>query len=85
MNQPQTYRRSSFHVGWMRGALVSDNSSRVAMALGVFYFILILCLGDGGGVRTQDLGRGGHLLGRGSCRYDGSAARHLGTRLELCF
>ena len=26
MNQPQTYRRSSFHVGWMRGALVSDNS-----------------------------------------------------------
>lgn len=55
------------------------------MALGVFYFILILCLGDGGGVRTQDLGRGGHLLGRGSCRYDGSAARHLGTRLELCF
>ena len=26
MDQPQTYRRSEFHVGWMRGVLVCDNS-----------------------------------------------------------
>ena len=25
MNEQQTYRRSSFHVGWMRGTLVYNN------------------------------------------------------------
>ena len=27
MNKQQTYKESSFHVGWMGGTLVNDNSS----------------------------------------------------------